>query len=59
MKIRLKGSFSSYNLSYISWWIKEHLTDITIADVGHSFYRCDCRIKKISKDEIEIESEEN
>lgn len=55
MNITLKGSFSSYQLSFLGTWIKEHLTDLTIYD--RPLYICECKISKTGKYELLIESE--
>jgi len=55
MNFILKGRFSSYQLNYLGTWIKDHLTDLTIYD--RPLYICDCKISKIEKNYILIESE--
>ncbi len=57
MKIKFKGSFSSYIINSVATWIKEHLTDLTIME--RPIYVCECKITKVGKREILVEGENN
>lgn len=55
MEFLLKGSFSCYQLNRLGEWIKENLTTLTIYD--KPLYIFDCKISRIAKHKILIESE--
>lgn len=57
MKVKIKGSFSPYELEIMALWIKEHLTDLTIMD--KPIYAFECKITKGGKDKILVEGESN
>ena len=62
MSIEIIGSMSSYQMCYVSTWIKEHLTTFTMIknkDLENKpYYVCGCKIK-LNEGKIVVECDDN